>query len=283
LPLALALITPVKADDDGDTFACTIFGCGKLVEIDVAPGSIDRNELSSGVRGELDGLASRNSEQDGRLNGIDTALASHNASIASHHARITATENKNTEQDGRLTGVENKNTEQDGRLTGVENKNTEQDGRLTGVENKNTEQDKRLDKNDKTDKKQWFAIGGLAHENHQQWKAIGGLAAWNQQQDMRLNAHEAILSQHSATLGAHSRRLDKHEKGLAIAMSMPDTWLSDKEKFAIAGNIGGFGDETALGFAMIGRVNETWSLNMGVGTDTSGNEFGWKAGARAGW
>jgi hypothetical protein len=268
LPLSLALITPVKADDDGDTFACFI-GCTKLVEIDVANGSIDRNELSSGVRGELDGLASRNNEQDGRLNGIDTALASHNASIASHDARITATENKNTEQDGRLTGVENKNTEQD--------------GRLNGVENKNKEQDKRLDQNDKTDKKQWFAIGGLAHENHQQWKAIGGLAAWNQEQDMRLNAHEAILSQHSATLGAHSRRLDKHEKGLAIAMSMPDTWLSDKEKFAIAGNIGGFGDETALGFAMIGRVNETWSLNMGVGTDTSGDEFGWKAGARAGW
>ncbi len=231
LPLSLALITPVKADDDGSASGCILFGC---VDIDVAPGSIDRNELSSGVRNELDGLGAKNAQQDGRL-------------------------------------------------TGVENKNTEQDGRLNGVENKNKEQDKRLDQNDKTDKKQWFAIGGLAHDNYKQWHAIGKLDVKNDQQDMRLNAHEAILSQHSATLGAHSRRLDKHEKGLAIAMSMPDTWLSDKEKFAIAGNIGGFGDETALGFAMIGRVNETWSLNMGVGTDTSGDEFGWKAGARAGW
>jgi hypothetical protein len=98
-----------------------------------------------------------------------------------------------------------------------------------------------------------------------------------------LSAHDAMLSQHAATLSDHSARLNEHEKGLAIAMAMPDAWLSDKERFAIAGNLGGFGDETAVGLAAIIRVDEHWSLNGKFGSDTQFEQFGWTVGARAGF
>ena len=91
-----------------------------------------------------------------------------------------------------------------------------------------------------------------------------------------LDAHTALLSQ-------HTKRLDEQAKGLAIAMSMPDAWLSDKKTFGIFGSIGGFGDETAMGFAAIGRLNETWSVNGKFGADTSFEEFGWQVGFGAQW
>lgn len=110
--------------------------------------------------------------------------------------------------------------------------------------------------------KQQGQIYDLRTENSEQWEAI--------------SANTALLSQHSS-------RLDSHAKGLAIAMAMPDTWLQPHEKFAIAGNIGGFDDETAIAFSGIARIDETWSLNAGLGSDTEFKEFGWKFGARAGW
>jgi hypothetical protein len=92
----------------------------------------------------------------------------------------------------------------------------------------------------------------------------------------RLDAHSALLSQHTA-------QLDEQAKGLAIAMAMPDAWLSDKKRFGIFGAVGGFGDETALGFAAIGRIDETWSLNAKLGADTEFDQFGWQIGVGAQW
>ena len=97
------------------------------------------------------------------------------------------------------------------------------------------------------------------------------------------STHGAAISAHTAMLSEHTARLDEQAKGIAIAMSLPDAWLGEKEKFAIAGNIGGFGDETAIGFAAIGRIDQTWSLNAKFGGDTEFKEFGWTVGARAGW
>lgn len=98
-------------------------------------------------------------------------------------------------------------------------------------------------------------IGAVQADNANQWNAING----------------------------NSDRLDTHAKGLAIAMSMPDAWLGEKEKFAVAGNVGGFDSETALGFAAIARIDHTWSLNTKFGADTGFEEYGWTVGARAGW
>ena len=100
-------------------------------------GTIPTSSTSGGTGAEdrITAVENKNTEQDNR--------------IAEAENRITATDNKNTEQDYRLTNAENKNTEQDYRLTNAENKNTEQDYRLTNAENKNTEQDYRLTNHDK--------------------------------------------------------------------------------------------------------------------------------------
>jgi hypothetical protein len=144
-------------------------------------------------------------------------------------------------------------------------------------------QQKQITRLERSDGKQWKAIGGLKHENKQQWYAIHDLKEWNEDQDIRLDAHQAILSQHSKEIGQINGRLDKHEKGLAIAMAMPDAYLQQNENFAIAGNLGFFDDQTALAFAAIGRINQTWSVNAGIGSDTGFEEVGGRVGVRAGW
>ena len=84
-------------------------------------------------------------------------------------------------------------------------------------------------------------------------------------------------------LDNHSSQLAEHAKGLAIAMAMPNAWLSDKKSFGIFGSVGGFDDETAVGFAAIGRIDETFSLNAKFGSDTEFKQFGWQVGAGAQW
>ncbi len=91
-----------------------------------------------------------------------------------------------------------------------------------------------------------------------------------------LDAHSALLSQHSATL-------EEHARGIAIAMALPDAWIESNKRFAIAGSVGGFGDETAIGAAAILRLDDVWSVNGKFGSDTSFEEFGWQVGARASW
>lgn len=95
--------------------------------------------------------------------------------------------------------------------------------------------------------------------------------------------HSAAINAHSALLSEHTARLDEQEKGLAIAMALPDAWLSDKKSFGIFGSVGGYNGETAVGFAAIGRLDETWSLNAKFGSDTEGKQFGWQAGFGAQW
>lgn len=127
------------------------------------------------------------------------------------------------------------------------------------------------------------ADGTLASDGGQIWDTLdthnGQITALENlatAQGAQINAHSALLSQHSA-------RLDTQAKGIAISMALPDTWLGDKEKFAVMGNIGGFDGETAIGFGAIGRIDQTWSLNARLGADTEFKEFGWSVGARAGF
>jgi trimeric autotransporter adhesin len=91
-----------------------------------------------------------------------------------------------------------------------------------------------------------------------------------------ISANTALLSQHTA-------KLEEHSKGLAIAMAMPDAWLSDKKRFGIFGAIGGFEGETAIGFAAIGRLDETFSVNAKLGADTDFDHIGWQVGVGAQW
>ena len=84
-------------------------------------------------------------------------------------------------------------------------------------------------------------------------------------------------------IDANTVKLDEHTKGLAIAMAMPDAWLSDSKSFGVFGSIGGFDGETAIGLAAIGRIDETWSINTKLGVDTDFEHVGWQLGAGAQW
>lgn len=108
--------------------------------------------------------------------------------------------------------------------------------------------------------------------------ATDGGAIYNQ-----LGQYGNTLDSHSAMLSAHSKKLEEHAKGIAIAMSLPDAWLEEKKRFAIAGSVGGFDGETAIGAAVILRLDETWSINGKLGSDTEFDQFGWTVGARASW
>jgi trimeric autotransporter adhesin len=108
--------------------------------------------------------------------------------------------------------------------------------------------------------------------------ATDGGAIYNQ-----LDSHSSTLNAHTALLSDHSARLDEHAKGLAIAMSLPDLYLTERERFSIAGNLGGFGDETGIGAGIAIRLDQNWSLNGKLGADIEFKEFGWSVGARAGF
>ena len=95
--------------------------------------------------------------------------------------------------------------------------------------------------------------------------------------------HDRRISANADAIANHAVHLDELDKGLAIAMAMPDAWLSDKKTFGIFGSVGGFNGETAVGFAAIGRIDETWSINGKLGTDTDFDQFGWQVGAGAQW
>ncbi len=267
----LALATPAYADDDGSWSAdsCGLFCVTPNIDVsngaisteEILNGTIKKEDLATALRDEIEGKADKSyvDQKDAALQGqLDT-----------HETRLDANDAKNGEQDARLDGVEAKNTEQD--------------GRLDGVEAKNDQQDKRLDKQKAVNKKQWKAIGALKDENQDQWAHIGSLETVQAEHGARLDHHDALLSQHAATLGAHAKRLDEHEKGLAIAMSLPDLYLTEKERFSIAGNIGGFGDEMGIGAGVAVRLDRTWSLNGKLGTDMDFEQLGWAVGARAGW
>lgn len=105
---------------------------------------------------------------------------------------------------------------------------------------------------------------------------IGSLETVTAGHAKRLTAHDALLSEYAATLKDHAR-------GLAIATAMPDAWLSDKKNFGVFASMGGFGDETAFGFAAIGRLDETFSVNAKLGADSSLKDFGWQVGMGAQW
>ena len=84
-------------------------------------------------------------------------------------------------------------------------------------------------------------------------------------------------------LDKHQRQIGENSEGVAIAMSMPDAFLDSTENFSIAAGFGGFEGESAFGAIGSARIDKTFSLYAGGGMSLSGEHFGWKVGARAGW
>lgn len=148
--------------------------------------------------------------------------------------------------------------------------------RITQTEAKNGEQDGKLDDHETRITKNTSDIA-TTNDRLNSFNGTGGsLETWATGTDAHLATVDRRLDNIDAMLG-------KHARGLAIAMALPDAWLSDHEKFALAFNVGGFDSETAFGAAAIFRINHNWSGNMKIGTDSGFNEIGWTVGARYGF
>lgn len=118
--------------------------------------------------------------------------------------------------------------------------------------------------------------GRLATDGGEIFNRLGSLENTNAQQWNQIEDNTARLN----TFGV---RLEDAEKSIAIATAMPDAWLSDSKGFGVFGSVGGAGNETAIGFAAIGRIDQTWSINAKLGADTDFEQFGWQVGAGAQW
>lgn len=202
----------------------------------------------AGLQGVVTTHTTQIVDHDGRIVSLEANDSAQNATLAGHTTAIGALQSENAAQQTQINTATTTNNQQDTRLDGHEN-------RITATEDKNTEQDDRLYGHD-------VAIGSL---------------------EGRMTGAEQAISAHSALLSQHTAQLEEHSKGLAIAMAMPDAWLSDKKRLGIFGSVGGFGDETAVGFAAIARLDETFSLNAKLGSNTDFDHVGWQVGVGAQW
>jgi hypothetical protein len=226
--------------------------------------------------GEITALQTNDGLQDGAIGSLQTDVGTLQGVVSGHTTAIGALQSQTALQqgqldahEGRLDANDTKNGEQDAAIATEKGRNDDQDTTLGQHDARITAEKDRNDTQDGTLATHTTQIAG--HETR-----IGSLETVTAGHETRLNAHDALLSQHSAQLEDHSR-------GLAISMAMPDAWLSDKKSFGIFGAVGGFDDQTAVGFAAIGRIDETWTVNSKLGFDTEGKNFGWQVGAGAQW
>lgn len=202
--------------------------------------------------------------------------ASQDAALAEHEDRITASEAKDKAQDAAIDGVADQ-------LDEVSEAAQKAAAEAKAASKKNKNQDKQLANHETRIAATEASVGvntvqiaALRGDVDRQEVEIDTLAAESRQQQAAINAHDALLSEHSAKLGALS-------EGIAMAMALPDTWLSDLERYAVAGNCATYDGNAACGFAFIGRLNTQWSFNVKASAPTNFNQFGATVGARYGW
>lgn len=301
-----AFVGPALADDDGSTTECIFLGCW-TEDINVAPNSIDRNELSTDVRNELDGLQNNKADKSDLDTVESESIARDNVQddrLSTAEGDIDRIQRTNIRQMHRLNNHDRRINQNTSDIDGLEAENGEQwsaiqesSEDIDQIQRTNIRQMRRLNEHDRD-------ISSLENENDRQQRqintnnavnwhqkrrlddhddAIGSLEDHNLVQDAAINANSSALMEHSKTLASHSRRLDDQEKGIAISIAMPDAYLNPLEKFAVAAGFGGYEGETAFGAIGAVRIDQTFSLYAGGGMSTDGDQFGWKAGARAGW
>lgn len=232
-----------------------------LIETDCASAAVVTSQ-----GGDISTLQGTATTHEGWLTTLQTDKADKSYVDNENAAQDSANTTKNDEQDAAIATEKGRNDTQDTTLADHETRITANKARLDTFTPDSGGADGSIEK--------WAggvnkSISDIENVNTEQWKAI--------------HDNSSLLKEHSATLSQHTQKLEEHEKGLAIAMAMPDVWLSDSKSFGVFGSVGGFGDETALGFAAIGRVDKTWSLNAKFGGDTEFKQFGWSAGAGAQW
>jgi hypothetical protein len=94
---------------------------------------------------------------------------------------------------------------------------------------------------------------------------------------------EAEINAQSARLDQAFTEIDKNTEGIAIAMAMGGISLPQGKNFALGANFGFFQDKQAAAAQTLIRLNDTLTLNGGIGLGLAGNQLGGRAGLMAAW
>lgn len=238
-----------------------------------------------------------NNIQQGQINTNSTNISQNATDITSIQGQVTS-------NDTDITNLQNEDVN-------LQNQISDNDSEISDLQSENVAQQSEIDANTagvaantSTNATQQGQIDQNAADISTNAGNIASNTAKNTEQDGRLDTHQATLISHGETIVDHGAaidansaliseniarldrqgaKLDEHDKLLAIAMAMPDSWLSDKKSFGVFGAVGGTGDETAIGFAAIGRLDETWTVNAKIGADVEFDQVGWQAGFGAQW
>ncbi len=243
----------VLADSDGVTRSTILPGNPALpgISVDIADGSVGKAELTGALQTEIDGKANTTD--------VDAANAAQDA--------VTATKASTADVDAA---------------------NAAQDADIATKASKTYVDAQDAKKVDKTRLDNFGPSNAAPAGSVERWAGgVNSTLTTHNQQIAALESttadHERAISAHSALLSQHTAELDRHAKGIAIAMALPDAWIESNKRFAVAGSVGGFDSETAIGAAAILRLDDIWSVNGKLGADTDFSEMGWQVGARASW
>lgn len=139
-------------------------------------------------------------------------------------------------------------------------------------------------------------------ENTESMKTVTSMASENQARIARTEADLAVQSEAismlqsdfeqlgqnvyglAQTVAHQAERIETNKSGIAIANALAgSSWLQANETAALTLNAGYFEGSSALAFSGTRRLQNHWSANFAVGTDTKRGEIGARAGLRLGW
>jgi len=79
------------------------------------------------------------------------------------------------------------------------------------------------------------------------------------------------------------KKIDENSEGIAVAIALGGIALPQGKNFALAGNVGVYDDKQAAAAQAAIRVNETLTLNAGVGVGFDNGQVGGRVGFMAAW
>jgi hypothetical protein len=94
---------------------------------------------------------------------------------------------------------------------------------------------------------------------------------------------EAAIQQQTERINSAFQEIDKNTEGIAVAMAMGGLSLPQGQVFAIGASLGMFQDKQAAAAETIIRLNETLTLNGGIGVGFGTSQVGGRVGLMAAW
>lgn len=210
------------------------------------------------------------------LTGINASIAGLQATGATHTGQIAQIQTVNADQDARIAahadqiaGVQAVNVDQDQRIGGLAETQAEHTSQIADIQGANAVQDHR--------------IGGLEETQTGHTAQIAAIEAVNDRQTGQI---AALQTGQAALLGmaeANRRDIRTANEGVAIALAMDTPTPPPGTRFALAGGVGYFRNQTAVTTAFAARVSQHMSLSAGVGVGFDSGEVGARAGFQVAW